>query len=181
MKQFERLLNSYRKPGNGQDVLECSDFGPKLEEHIVVMAYTHMFKMPIKMDGQWLNFKDVLDLLIDVEKEAILREDLPLGERTALLTSETRNVWYKARELLMEDDHNVETLKAIESCLFIVCLDHAPQNPTDVERSQKDTFKQMLTGNGTRFNGSNRWFDKTIQVVKNRFIKSFTVNSAFFS
>lgn len=26
-------------------------------------------------------------------------------------------------------------------------------------------FKQMLTGQGTRYNGSNRWFDKTIQFI----------------
>ena len=26
-------------------------------------------------------------------------------------------------------------------------------------------FKQMLTGAGSRFNGGNRWFDKTVQVI----------------
>ena len=28
----------------------------------------------------------------------------------------------------------------------------------------KEMFKQMLTGAGSRFNGGNRWFDKTVQV-----------------
>ena len=31
-------------------------------------------------------------------------------------------------------------------------------------RSLKEMFKQMLTGAGSRFNGGNRWFDKTVQV-----------------
>ena len=31
-------------------------------------------------------------------------------------------------------------------------------------RSMKSTFHQMLTGAGSRFNGGNRWFDKTVQV-----------------
>ena len=35
---------------------------------------------------------------------------------------------------------------------------------TIVCRSMKEMFKQMLTGAGSRFNGGNRWFDKTVQV-----------------
>jgi hypothetical protein len=79
---------------------------------------------------------------------------LPLNERVPLLTSEKRNVWFEAREeLLKVGPSNVEVLNTIENCLFIVCLDHAPQNSTDLERSQKDMFKQMLTGLGTRYHG----------------------------
>jgi hypothetical protein len=63
------------------------------------------------------------------------------------------------------EEANVELFEALESCLFVTCLDNVPQNPTDKQRSQKDMFKQMLTGMGTRYNGSNRWFDKTIQVT----------------
>ena len=91
---------------------------------------------------------------------------MPLNERVSLLTSEKRNVWFEAREeLLKVDPTNVEVLNTIGSCLFIVCLDHAPQNSTDLERSQKDMFKQMLTGLGSRYSGSNRWFDKTVQLI----------------
>ena len=78
-----------------------------------------------------------------------------MNERVPLLTSEKRNVWFEAREELLKiDPTNVEVLNTIESCLFIVCLDHAPQNSTDLERSQKDMFKQMLTGLGTRYYGN---------------------------
>jgi hypothetical protein len=44
MKQFERLLNAYRKPGlEGQDSLDCSDaITPRDDEHIIVLAYTHV-------------------------------------------------------------------------------------------------------------------------------------------
>ena len=59
----------------------------------------------------------------------------------------------------------MESLTEIEKCLFIICLDPSTQNPTDQEISQKDMFKQMLTGKGTRYNGYNRWFDKTIQLI----------------
>ena len=33
-----------------------------------------------------------------------------------------------------------------------------------IRRSMKGMFNQMLTGGGGRFNGGNRWFDKTVQV-----------------
>ena len=56
-------------------------------------------------------------------------------------------------------------LKEIESCLFLVCIDPVVQNETDTSISQKDMFKLMLTGMGAKFNGSNRWFDKTVQVT----------------
>ena len=164
MIQYERLLNAYRKPGNGQDSLECTKIDPRNDEHVIVMVNTYLYKMPIKVDSKWLSFQTILKMLKHIHEEALKLDELPMNQRAPLLTSQARNVWFEARNQLLETEENVQVLESIESCLFIVCLDHAPQNPTDVERSQKDMFKQMLTGMGTRFNGSNRWFDKTIQV-----------------
>ena len=47
----------------------------------------------------------------------------------------------------------------------MVCLDSEPQNLSDRDRSHKDMFRQMLTGGGVHLNGTNRWSDKTINVV----------------
>lgn len=116
MRQFERLLGSYRKPGNGQDVLDTCDHGPKEEEHVVVMAYTHMFKMPVKQEGQWLDLNEVLQLLTAIENEAMQSEDLPTGERAPLLTSETRNAWYNARQQLLEGE--IELFFSYYMCLM---------------------------------------------------------------
>ena len=125
-----------------------------------------MYKMPIKSNDKWLNVQEVFELLSKIQKEAIQCKEMPINERVSLLTSETRNVWFEAREELVNiDKTNSEVLDTVESCLFIVCLDHELQNTTDVERSQKEMFKQMLTGSGCRYNGSNRWFDKTIQLI----------------
>jgi len=59
---------------------------------------------------------------------------------------------------------NGHSLKALESCLFVVCLDQSSQNWTDEDRSQKSLFSQMLHGLGPHVNGANRWYEKTIQV-----------------
>ena len=53
----------------------------------------------------------------------------------------------------------------IESSLFVICVDELPQNLSDFNRSRKDMFRQTLTGGGVNLNGSNRWYDKTINVV----------------
>ena len=164
MKQYERLVNAYRKPGNGQDSLECTKIDARNDEHVIVMVNTYLYKMPIKVQGTWLSFPSILQMLMLIHEEASNLDELPMNQRAPVLTSQARNAWFETRNQLLEAKENVEALESIESCLFIVCLDHAPQNPTDVERSQKDMFKQMLTGMGTRYNGSNRWFDKTIQV-----------------
>lgn len=63
-----------------------------------------------------------------------------------------------------QDEGNKAALEELESCLFLVCLDDDTQNPTDQERSLHSRFRQMLSGNGPFLNGTNRWFDKTMQV-----------------
>jgi hypothetical protein len=62
------------------------------------------------------------------------------------------------------DEANRESLNAIETCLFVVCLDRMTHNVSDPDRSQKELFRQVLTAGGAKINAANRWFDKTIQV-----------------
>ena len=65
---------------------------------------------------------------------------------------------------LIENTSNKENLSLVETCLFIVCLDRSIHNLSDEGVSHQDMFTQMVTGHGCNINGSNRWFDKTIQV-----------------
>jgi hypothetical protein len=65
---------------------------------------------------------------------------------------------------LYVDRANATHLEAVESSLFALCLDEAPQNESDPARTNKSRLKQMLTGNGPNYSGANRWFDKTVQV-----------------
>lgn len=65
---------------------------------------------------------------------------------------------------MLVSESNKAMLDMIESCLYVVCLDQTVHNLSDKSVSHQDMFRQMVTGHGCNKNGTNRWFDKTIQV-----------------
>ena len=61
-----------RKPGDCLDNLETSDAkSPRENEHIIVMGYGQLYKMPIKSNEKWLSFQEVFQLLLIIQSEAI--------------------------------------------------------------------------------------------------------------
>ncbi|KAG8434999.1 hypothetical protein GDO86_013091 [Hymenochirus boettgeri] len=84
----------------------------------------------------------------------------PIG----LLTSDGRSDWAQAREILMKDSTNRDSLDMIERCMCIVCLDA----PTGMELNATNRALQLLHGGGYDKNGANRWYDKPMQFVVGR-------------
>uniref|UniRef100_A0A1I8INK3 Carn_acyltransf domain-containing protein n=1 Tax=Macrostomum lignano TaxID=282301 RepID=A0A1I8INK3_9PLAT len=92
--------------------------------------------------------------------------------RLGVLTSMQRDLWARAREHLAQNETNRANLDLIERSCFIVCLDKDSNQQeqqaeaaavgdavsNDVRRSL-----QLLHGMGSRHNGANRWYDKTMQ------------------
>ena len=72
------------------------------------------------------------------------------------------------------DPINAESLRSIETSIFILCLDksipicynhHRSIDDTDhKQRDDNSLALQMLHGQGTQLGGCNRWYDKTMQV-----------------
>ena len=73
-----------------------------------------------------------------------------------ILTAGHRDTWSTAFKDLMEDQGNRESFEAIKDSLFVVCLDnHSAHKNFDISHHQ--FFHN--------FDGTNRWFDKAIQII----------------
>ena len=66
------------------------------------MAYTQIYKMPIKINGQWLNFNVLFNILMKIEEESRINSILPIKKRVSLLTSENRDIWNQGRNMLLK-------------------------------------------------------------------------------
>jgi len=170
MAQYYRVLTTYREPGSLKDRQVSSGEEAKENEHIMVARMGHWFKVPVKTNDKWLPVENVFSSLQDIwhlaERIGPVRDD----NRVSYLTGTTRTKWAKAwhhlrNPCISSKQVNIESLQCIAASLLVVCLDEETQNVSDQTRSMKGMFNQMLTGGGGRFNGGNRWFDKTVQLV----------------
>ncbi|KAJ8013542.1 hypothetical protein DPEC_G00030850 [Dallia pectoralis] len=103
-----------------------------------------------------------MDILTQLEKVVKMAENqsqkqAPIG----LLTSDGRTEWAQARDVLIQDSVNRESLAAIEACLCVVCLD----GPSGMESGDTSRALLMLHGGGQEKMGANRWYDKPMQFV----------------
>jgi carnitine O-palmitoyltransferase 2 len=151
MSQYKNLFNSTRIPNIGQDELKLS-IGSK---HIVVQRGSKFYKFDVLRDDG----KNVPDEEILANIDAILKEPLVVGTDknpgVGILTTMNRDNWAKARGNITKCSAlNIATLEAIDSAIFVVCLEHtSPETRSDVSRT-------FLVGDG-----SNHWFDKSFQLI----------------
>lgn len=73
-----------------------------------------------------------------------------------ILTATHRDNWANAFEELMKSPTNVASFEAVKDALFVVCLDDYSA------KHNADDAHQQFFHNG---DGSNRWFDKAIQLI----------------
>lgn len=69
---------------------------------------------------------------------------------------------------------NTESLRQIEDCLFVMCLDSLVGAPNSQQGTKEDededvrAAKVLLNGGGTHLFTANRWFDKFLQIIVGR-------------
>ncbi|XP_061540089.1 carnitine O-palmitoyltransferase 2, mitochondrial isoform X1 [Phycodurus eques] len=146
MSQYFRLFNSTRVPRRGRDELFTDERG----RHLLVMRRGNMYVFDaVDADGNMAAPAQIRHNLGFILSDATPAPDFPPGA----LTTENRDVWAGLRDKLVACG-NGETLAAVDSALFCLCLD-------DVSLSDGVAASHnMLHGDGV-----NRWFDKSFSII----------------
>lgn len=181
MAQYYRLLGSCRLPGKDRDSQHVapqpsqSGGGELPTEHVVVACRSQLYCVPVQApDRGRLNEDEICAQLLHILDDApCLASPPPVG----LLTGIQRNKWAEARETLCRDDRNRHNLELIARSLLVICLDEPLPTSFNCRlqkggkghntggRDETNLALQMIHGGGSSYNSSNRWFDKTIQLV----------------
>ncbi|KAI9645960.1 hypothetical protein NHQ30_005397 [Ciborinia camelliae] len=143
---YRYLFNVCREPHVHEDIIREYPS----DDYIVVFNNGYGYKIDLTKNNKNISFSD-LELIF----EKIIHQPKEQKSWIGILTADNRNDWATARDALIElDERNKASIETIEAAAFIVCLDDAtPETP-----SQR--FSQFLFGDG-----SNRWYDKSLQFV----------------
>ncbi|XP_028427230.1 carnitine O-acetyltransferase-like [Perca flavescens] len=154
MKQYERILSSCIVPGVEKDSLEFY-----AEKHITVVHNSQFFVLDMyNSDGTPLTVDQLCVQLERICNASLENNTEPIG----ILATEHRDIWGKTYIDLIKDKTNKESVLAIQSSIFTVCLDGAMPPGETFDNNATDS---MLHGGGSQWNSGNRWFDKGLQII----------------
>lgn len=146
MSQYQNLFAT-RIPHSFRDTLHRS---PKEARHVIVLYRDNFFSVDI-LDPQG-------NPLSKSQIEQALKTAVTQGSKHApqvgMFTSEDRSVWSGYKSQLAAIDKNQASLQQIEDSLFAVCLD-------DFQPKTLNEMSPLLLHS----DGSNRYFDKSLQIV----------------
>ncbi|KAG6003358.1 hypothetical protein E4U21_002100 [Claviceps maximensis] len=149
MDSYKWMFNSTRMVARPVD--HPLKFSASENKHIIAIRKNQFFRIFHEVGGKQLNTSEFEQQFNRVYQVA------ELVPAVGALTSENRDVWADARELLVRTSpNNSDTLRAIDSASFIVCLDDA--SPVTLE----ERAHQYWHGDG-----ANRWYDKPLQFIVN--------------
>lgn len=156
MKKLPICMDSYKWMFNASRVPACpADYPVKFShhdnKHIIVLRQNQFFKVDHDVAGKQLNTSEL------EQQFKCIYEAAKRVPAVGALTSENRDIWTNAREILASvSPKNKAALGLIDSASFIVCLDDA--TPITLE----ERARQYWHGDG-----ANRWYDKPLQFIIN--------------
>ncbi|XP_060802455.1 carnitine O-acetyltransferase isoform X2 [Amyelois transitella] len=159
MTQYKKIFGTCRIPIKNRDKLSFND-----SYHVSVFHKNHIFRLDL-----WGNDKVILSeeqivqqlqKIIELSKEST---DVAVG----ILTSENRDTWAEAYRLLSKEKVNKDSLADVEKSIAVLCLDEPVGfwNHQNKDQKQNVAAAQTIHGGGSKSNGGNRWFDKTVQFI----------------
>lgn len=165
MYQYSRLFGTARVPtDNG-----CQIGQDEGATHIVVLCRGQFYWFDVMDENNDLIMNEK-DLAINLESIIEDAEQTPIQDAAkgalGVLSTENRKIWSGLRDVLTreENSNNAECLHAVDSALFILCLDYTePSNSSDL-------CGNMLCGTSEVVKGvqigtcTNRWYDK-LQII----------------
>lgn len=156
MASFPNMFGVCRVPAPIEDTL----IRYKAEEsrHIIV-AIDNLFYQVVVQDeyGIPLSRDDIEALLIMVKEDA--KKSKGTQPAVGILTTEHRDKWTEIRKEMINNESNKLGLETIQKSAFILNLDsHNPQ-------SENEALKLLLHGQGSTVSSSNRFYDKTFNIV----------------
>jgi carnitine O-acetyltransferase len=149
MDSYKYMFNCSRVPAKPADY--PIKYSAEENKHILVIRKNQFFKVLHEVNGKQLNTSELEQQFQHIYEKA---EKSPA---VGALTSENRDIWTDAREILIKaHTSNAAALKTVEAASFVVCLDDA--SPVTLE----ERAHQYWHGDG-----ANRWFDKPLQFIVN--------------
>jgi carnitine O-acetyltransferase len=149
MDSYKWMFNACRIPARPAD--HPVKYAPESNKHIIAIRKNQFYRIEYEVDGEQLTTRELEQQFRKVYEQA---KSTP---SVGILTSENRDIWTDAREILLKGGaQNKKALEIIESSGFVVCLDDA--SPVTLE----ERAHQYWHGDG-----ANRWFDKPLQFIVN--------------
>jgi len=81
-----------------------------------------------------------------------------------ILSSADRDDWHQAREKLLMDATNAQTLETIETALLLLCLDPDDIRNNNDNNSLDEALAHTVHASGLANAAANRFWDKTLQL-----------------
>ncbi|KAL2206654.1 carnitine acetyl transferase [Sarocladium strictum] len=149
MDSYKWMFNACRIPARPAD--HPVKYAPESNKHIIAIRKNQFYRIEYEVDGEQLTTRELEQQFRKVYEQAKATPSV------GILTSENRDIWTDAREILLKGGaQNKKALEIIESSGFVVCLDDA--SPVTLE----ERAHQYWHGDG-----ANRWFDKPLQFIVN--------------
>jgi carnitine O-acetyltransferase len=153
---YKYMFNACRIPRREQDSYRIYD--PSRYSHAIVACKGHFFSLPVcdPITGDPVALADLQGAL---EQIVDLADASPAPLDMGILTTNHRDAWAVAREELLEAGGVAieEALEKLESGVMLLCLD-------DEEPVSRRQCGELLLHGGIK-SSTNRWFDKSIQIV----------------